>query len=112
MAIAAYAMGISVGYNYIHGETWAEYERFEEALAEARSAGYLGAKILGSEYSFELHAVHGYGAYICGEETALLESLEGKKGFPRFKPPFRRLGLYGSQRRSTTLKLSTYRSSH
>ena len=96
MAIAAYAMGISVGYNYIHGETWAEYERFEEALAEARDAGYLGAKILGSEYSFELHAVHGYGAYICGEETALLESLEGKKGMPRFKPPFpASYGLYG-----------------
>ena len=96
MAIAAYAMGISVGYNYIHGETWAEYERFEEALAEARDAGYLGRNILGSEYSFELHAVHGYGAYICGEETALLESLEGKKGFPRFKPPFpASYGLYG-----------------
>ena len=96
MAIAAYAMGISVGYNYIHGETWAEYERFEEALAEARDAGYLGQNILSSEYSFELHAVHGYGAYICGEETALLESLEGKKGFPRFKPPFpASFGLYG-----------------
>ena len=96
MAIAAYAMGISAGYNYIHGETWAEYERFEEALAEARAAGYLGRNILGSEYSFELHAVHGYGAYICGEETALLESLEGKKGFPRFKPPFpASFGLYG-----------------
>jgi NADH-quinone oxidoreductase subunit F len=96
MAIAAYAMGISVGYNYIHGETWAEYERFEEALAEARDAGYLGSRILDSEYSFELHAVHGYGAYICGEETALLESLEGKKGFPRFKPPFpASYGLYG-----------------
>jgi NADH-quinone oxidoreductase subunit F len=96
MAIAAYAMGISVGYNYVHGETWAEYERFEDALAEARDAGYLGGKILGSEYSFELHAVHGYGAYICGEETALLESLEGKKGMPRFKPPFpASYGLYG-----------------
>ena len=96
MAIAAYAMGISVGYNYIHGETWAEYERFEEALDEARGAGYLGRNILGSEYSFELHAVHGYGAYICGEETALLESLEGKKGMPRFKPPFpASYGLYG-----------------
>jgi len=96
MAIAAYAMGISVGYNYIHGETWAEYERFEEALDEARDAGHLGRNILGSEYSFELHAVHGYGAYICGEETALLESLEGKKGMPRFKPPFpASYGLYG-----------------
>jgi NADH-quinone oxidoreductase subunit F len=96
MAIAAYAMGIPVGYNYIHGEIWAEYERFEEALEEARAAGYLGDKILGSEFSFQLHAFHGYGAYICGEETALLESLEGKKGQPRFKPPFpASFGLYG-----------------
>jgi NADH-quinone oxidoreductase subunit F len=96
MAIAAYAMGIPVGYNYIHGEIWAEYERFEEALEEARAAGYLGDKILGSEFNFQLHAFHGYGAYICGEETALLESLEGKKGQPRFKPPFpASFGLYG-----------------
>ena len=96
MAIAAYAMGISVGYNYIHGEIWAEYERFEEALEEARKAGYLGTNIMGSEFSFQLHASHGYGAYICGEETALLESLEGKKGQPRFKPPFpASYGLYG-----------------
>jgi NADH-quinone oxidoreductase subunit F len=96
MAIAAYAMGISVGYNYIHGEIWAEYERFQEALDEAYAAGYLGRNILGSEFSFDLHAAHGYGAYICGEETALLESLEGKKGQPRFKPPFpASYGLYG-----------------
>ncbi len=96
MAIAAYAMGISVGYNYIHGEIFEIYERFEQALAEARAAGYLGDKILGSHYGFELHAVHGFGAYICGEETALLESLEGKKGQPRFKPPFpASFGLYG-----------------
>ncbi len=96
MAIGAYAMGIPVGYNYIHGEIWDIYERFEEALAEARAAGFLGPKILGSEFSFELHAFHGYGAYICGEETAMLESLEGKKGMPRFKPPFpASYGLYG-----------------
>ena len=96
MAIAAYAMGITVGYNYIHGEIWDIYERFEEALDEARAAGYLGDRILGSEFSFQLHAFHGYGAYICGEETALLESLEGKKGQPRFKPPFpASFGLYG-----------------
>jgi NADH-quinone oxidoreductase subunit F len=96
MAIAAYAMGIPVGYNYIHGEIWAEYDRFEEALEEARAAGYLGDKIQGSEFNFQLHAFHGYGAYICGEETALLESLEGKKGQPRFKPPFpASFGLYG-----------------
>lgn len=96
MAIAAYAMGISVGYNYIHGEIFEVYERFEEALEEARAAGFLGDRILGSEFSFQLHAFHGYGAYICGEETALLESLEGKKGQPRFKPPFpASFGLYG-----------------
>jgi NADH-quinone oxidoreductase subunit F len=96
MAIAAYAMGISVGYNYIHGEIWEVYERFEEALEEARAAGYLGNNLLGSDFSFELHAHHGWGAYICGEETALLESLEGKKGQPRFKPPFpASYGLYG-----------------
>jgi NADH-quinone oxidoreductase subunit F len=96
MAIGAYAMGIPVGYNYIHGEIWDVYERFEEALAEARAAGFLGRNILGSEFSFELYGHHGYGAYICGEETALLESLEGKKGMPRFKPPFpASFGLYG-----------------
>ncbi len=96
MAIAAFAMGIAVGYNYIHGEIFEVYERFEAALEEARAAGYLGGKILGSAFSFQLHAAHGFGAYICGEETALLESLEGKKGQPRFKPPFpASYGLYG-----------------
>ena len=96
MAIAAYAMGISVGYNYIHGEIFQTYDRFEEALEEAREAGLLGDSIMGSNYSFQLHAAHGFGAYICGEETALLESLEGKKGQPRFKPPFpASFGLYG-----------------
>ena len=96
MIIAGYAMGVPVGYNYIHGEIWADYERFEEALDEARAAGYLGKKILGTDFNFVLHAHHGFGAYICGEETALLESLEGKKGQPRFKPPFpASYGLYG-----------------
>lgn len=96
MIIGGYAMGITVGYNYIHGEIWDVYERFEEALEEARAAGYLGEKILGTDFSFQLHAHHGFGAYICGEETALLESLEGKKGQPRFKPPFpASFGLYG-----------------
>lgn len=96
MAIGAYAMGITVGYNYIHGEIWADYERFEEALEEARAEGCLGDGIMGSQFNFQLHAFHGYGAYICGEETALLESLEGKKGQPRFKPPFpASFGLYG-----------------
>ena len=96
MAIAAYAMGISVGYNYIHGEIFQVYERFQAALEEARAAGYLGDGIMGSGFNFQLHASHGFGAYICGEETALLESLEGKKGQPRFKPPFpASFGLYG-----------------
>jgi NADH-quinone oxidoreductase subunit F len=96
MIIAGYAMGATAGYNYIHGEIWAEYEQFEEALREAYAAGYLGRKILGSEFSFELYAHAGYGAYIVGEETAMLESLEGKKGYPRFKPPFpASYGLYG-----------------
>ncbi len=96
MIIAAYAMGITVGYNYIHGEIFEVYDRFEEALREARAAGYLGNNILGSSHTFQLHAHHGFGAYICGEETALLESLEGKKGQPRFKPPFpASYGLYG-----------------
>jgi NADH-quinone oxidoreductase subunit F len=96
MIIAAYAMGVAVAYNYIHGEIWADYERFEEALDEARAAGYLGKNILGSDFCFEIYAHHGFGAYICGEETALLESIEGKKGQPRFKPPFpASYGLYG-----------------
>ncbi|MBB4844932.1 NADH-quinone oxidoreductase subunit F [Paucibacter oligotrophus] len=101
MIIAAFAMGIRVGYNYIHGEIFEVYDRFEAALEEARAAGYLGDDILGSGFSFQLHAHHGFGAYICGEETALLESLEGKKGQPRFKPPFpASFGLYG---RPTTI---------
>jgi NADH-quinone oxidoreductase subunit F len=96
MAIAAYAMGVKTGYNYVHGEVWDCYERMEEALEEARAAGFIGDHILGSDFSFQLYNHHGYGAYICGEETALLESLEGKKGMPRFKPPFpASFGLYG-----------------
>jgi NADH-quinone oxidoreductase subunit F len=96
MAIAGYAMGAARGYNYIHGEIWEVYKRFEEALDEARAAGLIGQNILGSGFGFELFAHHGYGAYICGEETGLLESIEGKKGQPRFKPPFpASFGLYG-----------------
>jgi NADH-quinone oxidoreductase subunit F len=96
MLIAAYAMGTSVGYCYIHGEIWSQYERFCEAVEEARAAGLIGKDILGSSFDFELHPFHGYGAYICGEETALLESIEGKKGWPRFKPPFpASFGLFG-----------------
>ena len=96
MIIAGYAVGALRGYNYIHGEIYELYLRFEEALDEARAAGYLGANILGSGVGFDLFAHQGWGAYICGEESALLESIEGKKGQPRFKPPFpAHVGLYG-----------------
>ncbi|TAN54268.1 MAG: NADH oxidoreductase (quinone) subunit F [Betaproteobacteria bacterium] len=96
MIIGGYATGSSAGYNYIHGEIWETYEQFEATIEEARRAGYLGPNILGSPFSFELYAHPGYGAYICGEETGLLESIEGKKGQPRFKPPFpASFGLYG-----------------
>ena len=96
MVIAGYTLGAKAGYNYIHGEIWDCYELFEQALDEARRAGYLGKNILGSGWDYDIHAHHGYGAYVCGEETALLESLEGKKGQPRFKPPFpASYGLYG-----------------
>ncbi len=102
MAIGGYAMGATVGYVYMRGEWMDEvFERFETALKEAYAAGLLGQNINGSGISFELYGTLGAGAYICGEETALLESLEGKKGQPRFKPPFpAAVGLYG---RPTTI---------
>ena len=98
MAIGAYAMGANVGYNYIRGEFLGEpVPRFEAALKEAYEAGLLGKNIQGSGIDVDLHTFIGAGAYICGEETALLESLEGKQGKPRFKPPFpANFGLYGA----------------
>jgi NADH-quinone oxidoreductase subunit F len=98
MAISGYAMGATVGYNYIRGEFMHEpVPRFENALREAYDAGWLGKNIKGSGIDFDLHAFVGAGAYICGEETGLLESLEGKPGRPRFKPPFpAQFGLYGA----------------
>jgi NADH-quinone oxidoreductase subunit F len=96
MAIAAYTMDVKTGYNYVHGEIFEAYERMEQACEEARKAGYLGKNIMGFDFEFDLHNHMGYGAYVCGEETALLESIEGKKGQPRFKPPFpASFGLYG-----------------
>lgn len=101
MVIAGYAIGAQVGYNYIRGEFDEPIARFEQALKEAYEAGFLGEDICGSEFNFELYTHPGAGAYICGEETALLESLEGKKGQPRYKPPFPAgYGLYG---RPTTI---------
>ena len=101
MAISGYAMDATIGYNYIRGEFYEPYERFELALQEARDAGLLGSNILSSGVDFELHSHLGAGAYICGEETGLLESLEGKSGQPRFKPPFP--AQYGAFGRPTTV---------
>ncbi len=97
MAIAGYAIGATVGYNYMRGEFLDEpSDRFEQAVKEAYENGWLGKKLKNTEIDFDLYPVLGAGAYICGEETALLESLEGKKGQPRFKPPFPAgFGLYG-----------------
>jgi NADH-quinone oxidoreductase subunit F len=97
MAIAGYAMGATVAYNYIRGEFIDEpVPRFEAALKEAYDAGLLGKNIKKSAIDFDLYTFVGAGAYICGEETGLLESLEGKQGKPRFKPPFpANFGLYG-----------------
>jgi len=96
MAIGGFVMGATVGYNYIRGEFMEPYNRFEGALKEAYKAGLLGKNILKSKISFDVYSHLGSGAYVCGEETALLESLEGKKGQPRFKPPFpANVGLYG-----------------
>ena len=98
MAIAGYAMGATAGYNYIRGEFQREpVERFDAALREAYEAGWLGRNVHNSGIDFDLYTFVGAGAYICGEETALLESLEGKPGKPRFKPPFpANYGLYGA----------------
>ena len=96
MAIAGYVMNATVGYNYMRGEFYEPFDRMEQALKEARSKNLIGDNILGSDFCFELHNHLGGGAYICGEETALIESLEGKKGQPRFKPPFpANYGVFG-----------------
>jgi NADH-quinone oxidoreductase subunit F len=98
LAIGGYATNTTVAYNYIRGEFLGEpVPRFEAALAEAYDAGLLGKNIMGSGIDFDIHTFIGAGAYICGEETALLDSLEGKTGKPRFKPPFpANFGLYGA----------------
>ncbi len=97
MAVACYATGSTVAYNYLRGEFHHEpFERIEQAVREAYEHGWLGKNLLGSGVDVDMHNVLGAGAYICGEETALMESLEGKKGQPRFKPPFpANFGLYG-----------------
>ena len=94
--LAGAAMGVTAGYIYIRGEFVREGDVLEAAIAEAYEAGLLGKNACGSGYDFELHLHRGAGAYICGEETGLLESLEGKMGKPRLKPPFpAAVGVYG-----------------
>ncbi len=96
MTIAAYAVGAEQGYIYVRGEFRAAYERLANAVAAAREAGYLGKRVLGSDFSFDIELRRGAGAYVCGEETALFESIEGKRGMPRQKPPFpTERGLFG-----------------
>lgn len=96
MIIAAYVMGAEDGYNYMRGEYLEPFDVMEKARLQAEAAGFLGDNILGTGFKFDLHNFLGAGAYICGEETALLDSLEGKKVLPRFKPPFpANYGLYG-----------------
>ena len=96
LLIACYCVGAETAYNYIRGEFDLPFERVENAIEEARAQNLLGKNILGSDISIEVYNHLGAGAYICGEETALLNSLEGKKGQPRFKPPFpANHGLYG-----------------
>ena len=94
--LASFAIGASVAYIYIRGEFFREAERLEAAIAEAYAAGFIGKNCCGTGYQLDIYVHRGAGAYICGEETALLESLEGKKGQPRLKPPFPAgVGLYG-----------------
>ena len=96
MIIAGYVMGANVGYNYIRGEFYEPIDVMEKALNEAYTNNFLGSNVLSADFNFDLYNVYGAGAYICGEETALMESLEGKKGQPRFKPPFpANYGVYG-----------------
>src|SRR6185295_987853 len=88
MITSSYALGANLSYIYIRGEYMWIYKILERAIAEAKAAGWLGKNILGTGYDLELYVQIGGGAYICGEETALIESLEGKRGNPRLKPPF------------------------
>lgn len=96
MIVSSYALGANTSYIYVRGEMMPQIRILERAIAEAKAAGFLGKNILGSGFDLEIYVQPGGGAYICGEETALLESLEGKRGNPRIKPPFPAVaGLYG-----------------
>jgi NADH-quinone oxidoreductase subunit F len=96
LAIASYAVGANVAYVYLRGEFWDIGEAMDKQIAEMEEAGFLGDKLFGTDYSLRIYIHLGAGAYICGEETALLESLEGKRGQPRNRPPFPAVaGLFG-----------------
>jgi NADP-reducing hydrogenase subunit HndC len=97
MLISGYAIGARAGYIYLRGEYVQARERLEKAIAQAHAFGLLGEKIFGSDFSFDIHIHSGAGAYICGEETALIESLEGKRGEPRIRPPYpTTYGIWGN----------------
>ncbi|PHH56781.1 NADH-quinone oxidoreductase subunit NuoF [Coxiella burnetii] len=109
IAIACYTLGATVGYNFLRGEFWEPFNRCEQALAQAREAGLIGKNVLNSGVDIEIFNHFSAGAYICGEETALMNSLEGKRGWPRFKPPFpANFGLY--ERPSNINNTETYAS--
>jgi len=96
LAIAAYAVGADEGYIYIRGEYNLAQERVKFAINQALEMGFLGKNIFGTDFCFDLHVHSGAGAYICGEETALIESIEGKRGMPRLRPPYvAQVGLFG-----------------
>ncbi len=96
IAIAGFIIGATVGYIYVRGEFLEPFAKIEQALKDAYNKGFLGKDLLNSNFDFDLYVVHGAGSYICGEASAMLESIEGKKGFPRVKPPWpATYGLYG-----------------
>jgi NADH:ubiquinone oxidoreductase subunit F (NADH-binding) len=96
MILAGYAIGAREGFVYIRGEYTRSIERMTRAIDQARAAGFLGERILGSDFAFDVVVKRGAGAYVCGDETALIESIEGKRGFPRLKPPYPgQVGLWG-----------------
>ena len=111
LALESYAIGATVAYNYIRGEFMAEpIPRFENALKEAYAEGYLGKNIRGAGIDMDIYVFVGAGAYICGEETALIESLEGKQGKPRFKPPFPATSACTGHRPRSTTRRASHRS--
>jgi NADH-quinone oxidoreductase subunit F len=96
IAIAGFAVGASKGFIYVRGEYYLSKHRLNQAIEQARAKGYLGEKLFGTDFSFDIEVRSGFGCYICGEETALIESIEGKRGYPRMKPPFPGVaGLWG-----------------